>query len=85
MATIALPSNLEAERSVLGLMRISLSAAESGLDCVQRSVFSDADPRNRIIFTAMQELHAHHLPLDVQTLNDQLINSKLDQQAVGTP
>ena len=85
MATIALPSNLEAERSVLGSMLISPSAAEIGLDSLQPDDFSDADPRNRIIFTAMQELHAHHLPLDVQTLNDQLINSKLDQQAGGTP
>lgn len=79
-----LPSNVEAERCVLGSMLISTGAASIALAALQEDYFSDADPRNKIIFHAMKELADKSTAIDAQTVNDQLILTKLKEEA-GSP
>ncbi len=76
---IALPSNVEAERSVLGAMLIAPEAAEIALGSLMENDFSDADPRNKLIFRAAMALHEHDRPIDAQTIIDELITLKLDK------
>lgn len=73
-----LPSNVEAERSVLGSMLIAPDAADVALGSLSEGDFSDADPRNRLVFHAMVELHKNGRPIDAQTVIDELIALKLD-------
>ena len=83
MPTITLPSNVEAERSVLGAMLIAEEAAGIALGSLTEDDFSDADPRNKLIFRAMVKLHQNNRPIDAQTVIDELISLKLDK-AVGS-
>ena len=83
-AKYELPSNVEAERCVLGAMLISTSAASIALAALQEDTFSDVDPRNKIIFHAMKELADKSTAIDPQTVNDQLILTKLKDEA-GSP
>ena len=53
-SSILLPSNLEAERAVLGSMLIEASATDIALATLRTEDFSDADPRNRLVFEAMK-------------------------------
>ena len=85
MPSVALPSNVEAERSVLGAMLCDSSAAEVGLESLRETDFSDEDKRNRYIFRAMVLLHQQHAPIDPQMVNGQLVNMQLDQLAGGLP
>ncbi len=77
--TITLPSNVEAERSVLGSMLISPNASEIALGSLEEDDFSDTDPRNKILFHAMKELHDHDRPIDAQTVIDELIALHLEK------
>ncbi|MGN1261736.1 MAG: replicative DNA helicase, partial [Candidatus Enteromonas sp.] len=85
MPSVALPSNVEAERSVLGAMLCDSSAAEVGLESLRETDFSDEDKRNRYIFRAMVLLHQQHSPIDPQMVNGQLVNMQMDQLAGGLP
>ena len=85
MAALVLPSNVEAERSVLGAMLINRAAAEVALGSLTVEDFSNEDPRNRLIFKAMVDLHAHNIPIDAQTVNGQLRDAKRSDEAGGTP
>lgn len=85
MATVALPCNVEAERSVLGAMLCDSSAAEVGIESLEETDFSEADKRNRYIFRAMKELHQRHSPIDPQMVNGQLVNMHLEDLAGGLP
>ncbi len=82
-SVITLPSNVEAERSVLGAMLIAEEASEIALGSLTEDDFSDADPRNKLIFRAMVKLHDNARPIDPQTVIDELITLKLDK-AVGS-
>lgn len=83
--SILLPSNLEAERAVLGAMLIEPSAADIAVATLRPDDFSDADARNRIVYEAMVELHSHKIPIDPETVLNQLINAKKDEIAGGLP
>lgn len=80
---VALPSDVEAERTVLGAILLSSDIAEIALGSLQASDFSDADPRNRILFEAMKAVHSYNTPIDITTLNNYLINAKLDKASGG--
>lgn len=82
-STIALPSDVEAERTVLGAILLSQDIAEIALGSLSASDFSDADPRNKILFEAMKAVHSSDTPIDVATLNNYLINAKLDKASGG--
>ena len=75
-----LPHNLEAERSVLGAMLISEEACAVALGALEEEDFSSVDPRNRLIFNAMGELHTSNRPIDPQTVIDELISLKHDKE-----
>ncbi len=72
MPTITLPSNVEAEKSVLGAMLIASDAADIALGSLEESDFSNAEPRNKMIFHAMKILHDNDRPIDAQTVIDEL-------------
>ena len=84
MATyVALPSNVEAERVVLGAMLISPEAAELALSSLQSSDFSGADERNVLIFEAIAKLDENDMPIDPQTVINMLVNLKTEKAAGG--
>lgn len=80
---IALPNDVEAERTVLGAILLSGDIAEVALGSLQTSDFSDADPRNKILFDAMKAVHSSGKPIDVATLNNYLVNAKLEKASGG--
>lgn len=84
MANRTLPSNVEAERSVLGSMLISEEAATIALSSLNENSFSDVDSRNKIIFKAMVSLSKHTQPIDPQTVTNELVNTKLYDAAGGS-
>ncbi|HBM70685.1 MAG TPA: replicative DNA helicase [Firmicutes bacterium] len=79
-----LPSNVEAERSVLGSMLIAPDAADVALGSLSEEDFSDADSRNKLVFRAMVELHKNGRPIDAQTVIDELIALKLDNAVTAS-
>ncbi|MBR5750370.1 MAG: hypothetical protein IKX82_01810, partial [Bacilli bacterium] len=79
-----LPSNIEAERSVLGAILMEAGLASSTLTSLREEDFSGEDPRNILIFRAMKELDAHNKPIDAQTLVDQLVNMGVLEDAGST-
>lgn len=81
--SIPLPSDVEAERTVLGAMLLSSDIADVALGSLTSSDFSDADPRNRILFDAMKAIHSAGTPIDVATLNNYLLNAKLEKASGG--
>ena len=77
MAKVSLPSNVEAERSVLGAMLLSANACNIAIASLTEDSFSDVDPRNKIIFHAMENLSQHEQIIDPQTVTNELINTNL--------
>ena len=85
MPSVDLPNNVEAERSVLGAMLCDSSAAQVGIDSLNEDDFSDADPRNRLVFRAMQALYQRRSAIDAQTVNGQMVIMQIDEAAGGLP
>ena len=83
MPRLTLPSNVEAERSVLGSMLLSNEACTIALSSLTEKSFSDVDVRNKIIFEAMKTLSDQQELIDAQTVTDTLINSNLLDAAGG--
>lgn len=81
---IALPSNVEAERSVLGAMLMSEDASAIALASLTEESFSDTDPRNKLVFRAIKVLGDRNSAIDPQTVNDELTLMKLNKDA-GSP
>lgn len=67
-----LPSNAEAERTVLGAVMIDDVSAAEILSSLTIDDFTDE--RNRLIFSAMKELVNHNKPIDPTTVTDELLN-----------
>lgn len=84
MARITLPSNVEAERSVLGAMLLSESASNIALASLTADSFSDVDSRNKIIFKAIESVKAQQEIIDPQTITNELINTNMIEAAGGT-
>ncbi len=80
---VSLPSNVEAERVVLGAMIISAESAELALSSLHVEDFSGADPRNKLVFEAIVQLHDHGMPIDPQTVINMLVNLKTEKAAGG--
>ena len=78
-----LPSNVEAERSVLGAMLMDPSAVAIALGSLTEETFSGAEMRNKYVFHAIKELSEHHIPVDPTTVTDELINLKLEKDSGG--
>lgn len=84
MAKVVLPSNVEAERCVLGIFLLDSNTAGMHISAISEEDFSDADKRNRLVFKAMSVLYQNHSLIDVQTVTDTLINMKMLDDAGGT-
>ena len=80
---VALPSNVEAERVVLGSMLISPEAAELALASLHKEDFSGADERNVLIFEAITKLYENNMPIDPQTVINMLVNLKYEKASGG--
>ena len=78
MATITLPANVVAEKSVLGAILIDSNASEVALASLTETDFSNAEPRNRLVFRAMKNLYSSDRPIDPQTVINEIITLHLD-------
>lgn len=76
MALKTLPHNTDAEKTVLGAMIRSEEKLYEGLGWLQVDDFYPENENNKIIFETMLNLRNKHLPIDVRTITDELINSK---------
>jgi replicative DNA helicase len=83
MASITLPSNVEAERSVLGSMLLDPNAAAVGIASLTEESFSAVDKRNVLVFHAMGELSLRKEPIEVQGVINELKNLKTLDDAGG--
>lgn len=78
------PSNVEAERAVLGSIILDTTSRNGDrvMDlCLSRGVMEETffDPRNRAIFATMLAMNRQSKPLDILTLNEELkVTSKLE-------
>jgi len=69
---LTLPSNLEAERAVLGSILLSGETAATVFSSLEEGDFSGVDKRNVLIFQAMHELVNQNENIDVGTLINEL-------------
>lgn len=69
-----MPSNLEAEMSVIGVAFLN----NRNVDKICEELFSDMfyDNRNRILFSAISEMNKSHTPIDVTTIHNELDKTK---------
>ena len=74
--TKSLPHNTEAEKAVLGAMIRSSSKLSDGMGALVEEDFFEENRNHRAIFSAMSRLYKRSIPVDIQTLVDELINSK---------
>lgn len=81
---MSLPSNVEAECTVLGSMLVSSQACSVGISSLTMDSFSDVEPRNKIVFSAMESLNKREELIDAQTVTDELINTNKLEAAGGT-
>lgn len=82
MAINALPFNLDAEKAVLGAMITSSSALYDCLGSLDSDSFYDS--KNKILFNAIKSLTDKRIPCDVQTITDELMNTK-ELASIGGP
>ena len=68
------PQNIEAEISVLGCGFLEKDALEKIMDEVSDDMFYDE--KNRTIFKAMKSLHTEGIPVDVNTVCNELDKNK---------
>ena len=80
---VSLPSNVEAERVVLGSAIIDPQAAELALSALTPKDFSGADERNVLVFEAITKLYENDMPIDPQTVINMLVNLKYEKASGG--
>ncbi len=76
-----IPSNNEAEQSVIGSMFLSTFALQKACDILTPESFYYEN--NRILFTVIQELYEAKTPIDSMTVTTELKNRKLLKQIGG--
>jgi replicative DNA helicase len=76
MAKFVLPSNVEAEKAVLGAMIMSPDALNDALGSLNEDSFFGKDSPNSNVFLAIRHLQDKRIPCDVQTITEELINMK---------
>ncbi len=70
-----LPHNTEAEKAVLGAMLIYPEAVIDALGSLDIDEFFEGNTANRAVFKAIRSLQDKYIPIDVQTITDELINT----------
>jgi replicative DNA helicase len=78
----ALPSNVEAERTVLGAVLVDNSAFNSAAEILNRDDFFREGHRR--IFEAMSSLSERSQPIDLVTLKDELVRQSALEAAGGS-
>ena len=76
MADKKLPHNTEAEKSVLGAMIRSSAMVSEAFARLTVDDFFEGNENHRAIFGAMSRLYTRGVPIDTQTITNELINSK---------
>lgn len=76
MADKKLPHNTEAEKAVLGAMIRSNAMVSEGVAKLNVEDFFEENENHRAIFGAMYRLYNRGVPVDPQTITNELINSK---------
>lgn len=75
------PSNNEAEQSVIGSMFLSTFALQKACDILSPESFYYEN--NRILFSVMENLYANKVPIDSMTVTTELKNKNLFNQIGG--
>lgn len=70
----SMPSNLEAEMSVLGVVFLN----NKDVDKICEEMYEDMffDPKNKILFNSISELYKSKIPIDVTTIKNELDKTK---------
>ena len=84
MAEKKLPHNTEAEKAVLGAMIRSNSLVAEAVAKLTVDDFFEGNENHRAIFGAMLRLYTRGVPVDSQTITNELINSK-ELEVSGAP
>lgn len=71
-----LPHNTEAEKAVLGAMLTSRACLSEALARLVADDFYNGNENHRVIFSAMLRLYDRSIPVDAQTVTDELLNAK---------
>ena len=71
-----LPHNTEAEKAVLGAMILSKEKVAEGVAKLDVDDFYKENEKHRAIFGAIYRLYNKGVPVDAQTITNELINSK---------
>ena len=79
-----LPSNIDAEKAVLGAMIVDTSILYRFLARLSEDCFYPDNSPNQLVFKAMKRLDDAKIPCDVQTITDELIRSK-ELELIGGP
>ena len=84
MAEKKLPHNTEAEKAVLGAMIRSAAMVSEAVAKLNVDDFFEGNENHRAIFGAMYRLYNRGVPVDPQTITNELINSK-ELEVSGAP
>ena len=84
MADKKLPHNTEAEKAVLGAMIRSNAMVSEAVAKLNEEDFYEGNENHRAIFGAMYRLYNRGVPVDPQTITNELINSK-ELEVSGAP
>ena len=84
MAEKKLPHNTEAEKAVLGAMIRSNAMVSEAVAKLNVEDFYEGNENHRAIFGAMYRLYNRGVPVDPQTITNELINSK-ELEVSGAP
>lgn len=84
MADKKLPHNTEAEKAVLGAMIRSNAMVSEAVAKLNVEDFYEGNENHRAIFGAMYRLYNRGVPVDPQTITNELINSK-ELEVSGAP
>lgn len=72
----SLPNNVNAEKAVLGAMLISPEALSDALGSLTEEEFYFGNRPNQIVFRAIKNVQDRRVPVDVQTVTEELLNLK---------
>lgn len=84
MAQKQLPHNTEAEKAVLGAMICSVSCVSEAVAKLDEDDFYEGNANHRAIFSAIYNLYNRGIPVDAQTITNELINSN-ELEISGAP
>ena len=80
---VQLPSNVEAERAVLGSMIAYPESADEAFGYLTEQDFSGVDQRNPLIYKALYQLHIQQRPIDPETVYAMEVDLQLAEACGG--